>query len=92
MSKKLTIELPEELANYASAKVTAGEYASLDDAVAAGMRKLKDHDDFIDRWVREEVIPSYEKWLADGKPVLTEEEVSDSVEAAIEAAEQRKAS
>ena len=92
MSKKLTIELPDDLASYADAKVTAGEFASLDDAVSAAMRGLKDHDDFIDRWVREEVIPSYDKWVADGRPVFTEDEVSEAVEAAIIAAEQHKAS
>jgi antitoxin ParD1/3/4 len=92
MSKKLTIELPEELANYASAKVTAGEYASLDEAVAAGMRELKDNDDFIDRWVREEVIPSYEKWVADGKPTRSSDEVFADLEARIRERAARKAS
>jgi antitoxin ParD1/3/4 len=92
MSKRVTIELPEDLVSYADEKVSVGEFASLDEAVAAGMRGLKDHDDFIDRWIREEVIPSYDKWVADGKPVFTEEEVCESVEAAIVAAEQRKAS
>lgn len=92
MSKKLTIELPDELATYAQAKVALGEYVSIDEAVAAGVRNLKDHDAAIDRWVKEEVIPSYNQWVADGKPVLTEDEVSASVEAAIAEATQRKAS
>jgi len=92
MSKKLTVELPEDLVAFAAAKVAAGEFASLDEAVAAGVRNLQAEDAAIERWVKEEVIPSYEQWVADGKPVLTEDEVSASVERAIEEAVRRKAS
>jgi len=92
MSKKLTIELSDDLATFAEAKVAAGEYGSVDEAVADGVQRLKDYDALIDRWLKEEVIPSYEQWLADGKPTLTEDEVFASVEAAIEEAAQRKAS
>lgn len=92
MSKKLTIELPEDLASFAEAKVASGAYGSLGEAVLAGVRGLKDQDEFIDRWVKEEVIPSHERWVAKGRPVLTEDEVFASVEAAIEEAARRKAS
>lgn len=92
MSKRVTIEIPDDLAEFAEAKVSAGEFASVDEAIAAGVQSLKDHDAMIDRWIKEEVIPSYEKWVADGKPVLTEDEVFASVEAAIEEAARRKAS
>ena len=92
MSTKLTIELPEDLADYAQAKVDSGAYGSLDEAVAAGMRELKDYDDGIELWLREKVIPSHDQWVADGKPVLTEEDVLASVEAAIVEAAHRKAS
>ena len=92
MSKKLTVELPEDLLAFATAKVAAGEFASLDEAVAAGVRNLQTEDAAIDRWVKDEVIPSYEQWVADGKPLFTEDEVSASVERAIEEAARRKAS
>lgn len=92
MSKRVSIEIPDDLAEFAEAKVSAGEFASVDEAIAAGVQSLKDHDAMIDRWIKEEVIPSYEKWVADGKPVLTEDEVFASVEAAIEEAARRKAS
>lgn len=92
MSKKLVIELPDDLVTFAEAKVSAGEYGSLDEAVAAGVRNLHDHDQMIERWVREEVVPSYDKWVADGKPTLSEEEVFAAVEAGIVEAARRKAS
>lgn len=92
MSKKLTVELPDDLLGFAEAKVAAGDYASMDEAVAVGMRKLQTEDAAIDRWVTEEVIPSYHQWVADGKPTLSEHEVIVSVEAAIQEAARRKAS
>ena len=92
MNRKLTVKLPEDLIAFATAKVAAGEFASMDEAVAAGMRNLQAEDAALDRWVEEEVVPSYEQWVVDGRPVLTEEEVSASVERAIEEAARRKAS
>lgn len=83
MSKTVTVQIPDDLAEFAQAKVAAGEFASVDEAIAAGVQALRSHDALIDRWVREEVLPSYERWVAEGKPVLTEDEVDAAVEAAI---------
>lgn len=91
MSKKLVIELPDDLVTFAEEKVSAGEYGSLDEAVAAGVRNLHDHDQMIERWVREEVVPSYDQWVADGKPTRSTEEVFADLEARIRDAASRKA-
>lgn len=88
----MTIELSDELASFAQAKVAAGEYASLDEAVAAGVRNLQDHDAMIERWFREEVIPSYDQWIADGKPTRSSDEVFRDLEVRIKARTARKAS
>ena len=92
MSKKLTIELPDELVTYARAKVAAGDYGTVDEAIAAGVSNLRDEDAMIDRWVKEEVMPSYEQWVADGKPTRSSEEVFDALEARIRKRAARKAS
>jgi antitoxin ParD1/3/4 len=92
MSKKLTIELSDELATFAQAKVTAGEYESLDEAIAAGVRNLQDHDAVIEQWIREKVIPAYDEWLKNPDDVLTADEVFDSINAELDAIEAKKAS
>lgn len=92
MSKKLTVELPEDLLAFAAAKVAAGEFASLDEAVAAGVRNLQAEDAAIDRWVREEVVPSYEQWVADGKPTRSSDEVFADLEARIRSRASRRVS
>jgi antitoxin ParD1/3/4 len=92
MSKKLTIELPDELVAYAKAKVAAGDYGTVDEAIAAGVSNLRDEDAMIDRWVKEEVMPSYEQWVADGKPTRSSEDVFDALEERIKKRAARKAS
>lgn len=80
MSKKLTIEISDDLANFAQAKVAAGDYASVDEAVAAGVRNLQEHDAMIDRWLRDEVMPTYERWKAGLEKTYTADEVFDKLE------------
>ena len=92
MSEKRTIELSPEQASFIDAKIAAGEFESPEQAVAAGIQNLQDHDAMIERWLQEEVIPSYDRWVADGKPTLSEDEVFESVERAISEAATRKAS
>ena len=92
MTKRVTIDLPDDLVSFAEAKVAAGEYVSLDAAVAAGVQGLQQKDARLERWLREEVIPEYDQWIADGKPVFTEEETFALVEEAIAEVERRKAS
>lgn len=92
MSKKLTIELSDELASFAQAKVAAGEYISMDEAVAAGVRNLQEQDAMIDRWVKEEVIPTYDRWKAGLEKTFSEEETFARVRAHIKSAAAQKAS
>jgi antitoxin ParD1/3/4 len=92
MNKKVTIELPEDLADYAQTKVASGQYGSLDEALTAGMRGLKDHDDMIDRWVKEEVMPTHERWKAGLEAEYTVEQVTQALRERRTARSSRKAS
>ena len=85
MTKRVTIDLPDDLVSFAEAKVAAGEYVSLDAAVAAGVQGLQQEDQQVDGWVREEVVPSFHQWVADGKPTRSSDEVFADLEARIRA-------
>jgi len=63
--QKRTFSLAKEQAEYIDAKVQAGEFASASEVVRAGLRALKERDDAIERWLREEVVPTYDKMKAD---------------------------
>ena len=80
MTNRVTIDLPEDLVRFAEAKVAAGEYASLDAAIAAGVQGLQQADAQLERLLRDEVAPDYDAWLANPDDVLTEDEVFDELD------------
>ena len=90
MSVKREFELSEEDAAFIDDRVKTGG-AEPDEVLGEAIDLLRGREEMIDRWIREEVIPSYDQWVADGKPTRTEEEVAAAVEAAIAEAEHRKA-
>jgi antitoxin ParD1/3/4 len=62
---KRTISLPEEHASFIDAQVANGAYASASEVVRAGLRALQERDMAVERWLREEVAPTYDRMKAD---------------------------
>jgi antitoxin ParD1/3/4 len=73
-----TFSLPAEQAAYIDAKVSSGSFASASEVVRAGLRALEERDAAIERWLREEVVPTYDEAMANpsglipGKSVFAE--------------------
>lgn len=64
-TRRLEIELPEELAEAVRAHVEAGRFASESEAVAAALTLLREQDeDELEDWVREEIAAAYDEWKA----------------------------
>jgi antitoxin ParD1/3/4 len=63
--EKRTISLPAEHAAFIEAKVAAGAYASASEVVRAGLRALQERDAAVERWLREELAPTYDAMKAD---------------------------
>ena len=55
---KRTFSLPKEHADFIDAKVASGDYASGSEVIREGLRALQARDTAIERWLREEVIPT----------------------------------
>jgi antitoxin ParD1/3/4 len=72
---KRTFSLTAEQAAFIDGLVERGDYASASEVVRAGLRALKEHDAVIDQWLREEVVPTYERVRAGIEPTYTVEEV-----------------
>jgi antitoxin ParD1/3/4 len=89
--QKRTFSLPEDQSAYIDAKVAAGGYASSSEVVREGLRALQEKDALIERWLQEEVVPSYDKWVADGRPTRSSDEVFADLEARIKSRAARKA-
>jgi antitoxin ParD1/3/4 len=79
-TQKRTFSLAEEQAEYIDAKVEAGEFASASEVVRAGLRALKERDDAVERWLREEVLPVYDAMEADPSLGIPADEVFADIE------------
>jgi len=63
--RKRTFSLPAEHAEYIDAKVASGAYASASEVVGAGLRALQERDAAVERWLLNEVAPTYDAMKAD---------------------------
>jgi len=54
------VSLPAAQASYIDALVEAGTYASASEVVRAGLRALQEREAAVERWLRDEVAPTYD--------------------------------
>jgi antitoxin ParD1/3/4 len=66
-TEKRTISLPFDQAAFVDSKVASGDYASVSEVVRAGLRALKERDDAVERWLKEDVAATYDAMVADPK-------------------------
>lgn len=64
-AEKRTVSLPSDQAAFIDAKVKSGDYASASEVVRAGLRALKERDEAVERWLREDVAARYDAIKAD---------------------------
>jgi putative addiction module CopG family antidote len=56
----MSITLPVEMADSVRAKVASGAYASESEVIREGLRALEARDEAVERWLRTEVVASYD--------------------------------
>lgn len=56
----MSITLPVEMARLIKEKVASGAYASDSEVIRDGLRALQERDAAVERWLREEVAPTYD--------------------------------
>ncbi|MCM5557615.1 type II toxin-antitoxin system ParD family antitoxin [Pleomorphomonas sp. JP5] len=59
-TKSLSITLPHDMAEMVRAKVSSGEYATESEVIRDGLRFLAARDAALERWLREEVVATYD--------------------------------
>jgi len=77
--EKRTFSLPAEHAAFIDAKVASGAFASASEVVRAGLRALQERDAAVERWLREEVAPTYDAMKADPSRALSGDEVLERI-------------
>jgi putative addiction module CopG family antidote len=74
-TKQLSITIPLDMAEAISAKVSSGEYASESEVIRDGVRTLLARDEVVERWLRDEVVRTYDLLQKDRSLTLTVAEV-----------------
>ncbi len=80
-TEKRTISLPSEQAAFIDAKVRSGDFASASEVVRAGLRALKERDEAVERWLREDVAPVYDAMKADPERALSIDDAFSEIRA-----------
>ena len=57
-TQSLSITLPFEMAQMVKSKVASGEYATESEVIRDGLRTLATRDAIVEKWLREEVVPT----------------------------------
>ncbi len=70
-TRQMSVTLPHDMANMVRAKVTSGEYASESEVIRDGLRALAARDRAVESWLRDQVVPAYDRLHADPDSVLT---------------------
>jgi antitoxin ParD1/3/4 len=77
--RQFSITLPAEMAEVVERKVRSGSYDSASDVLRAGLRALIEHDDALERWLREDVVAGHREYLADPSKGVPASEVLDRI-------------
>ena len=78
-TRQLSITLPIEMADMVKNKVASGDYASESEVIRDGLRTLQERDAAVERWLREEVVPTAMAHEADPSRAIPSDEVFDRV-------------
>lgn len=93
MSKvvKRTFSLTEEQAAFIDPKVASGGYVSGSEVIREGLRGFQEDEATIERWIREEVLPTLQRIDAGEEELVDLDEAFDEILAEIDALEKRSA-
>jgi antitoxin ParD1/3/4 len=80
-TKQLSITLPNEMAAFVREKVASGAYASDSEVIRDGLRALSERDRAVERWLRTDVVATYDAMKADPSRSHSIEEVRTSLAA-----------
>lgn len=78
-TQSLSITLPLEMAQMVKAKVASGEYATESEVIRDGLRVLASRDAVVEKWLRDEVIPTYDAVMADPGKTVPADQVFDEI-------------
>ena len=88
-TRQMSITLPLEMARIVREKVASGGYSSESEVIRDGLRALQERDAAVERWLREDVAPTYDAHKANPEKTIALAEVAARLDAYMDAAEQK---
>lgn len=85
-TQQMSITLPVEMAKLVKDKVASGAYASESEVVREGLRALQERDAAVEKWLREDVVPTYDRYVAGNEVTASLEESGKRLRAYMERA------
>lgn len=76
-TEKRSFTLPAEQTAFIDQLVRSGSYASASEVVRDGLRALQDRNAAVERWLREDVASTYDRWKADPGRTISSEEMAE---------------
>jgi antitoxin ParD1/3/4 len=89
-TEKRTFSLPAEQAAFIDQLVRSGTYATSSEVIRAGLRALQERDAAVERWLREEVAPTYDALTTNPDKVISPVEMTERARKRHEAHSQKK--
>ncbi|MEO8883044.1 MAG: type II toxin-antitoxin system ParD family antitoxin [Devosia sp.] len=83
--QKRTFSLTEEQSSFIDRKVASGEYASSSEVVRAGLRGMAEEEAVLEKWLRDEVVPTIREMEAHPERLVPLDEAFDRIEAKLRA-------
>jgi putative addiction module CopG family antidote len=84
-TQSLSITLPLDMVEMIKTKVASGEYATESEVIRDGLRTLAARDAAVEKWLREEVVPTIEAIDTGTMRTLSPEETRKRLHARIDA-------
>ena len=75
--EKRTISLSSEQGAFIDRLVESGDYTTASEVVRDGLRALQERKNAVERWLREEVAPTYDRMKADPSRGISSEEMAE---------------
>ena len=76
-TEKRTFSLPSEQAAFIDAQVKTGAFASASEVVRAGLRALQERDAAVERWLRDEVVATYDEMKIHPERAISSEDMAE---------------
>ena len=90
-TQSLSITLPHDMAQMVKEKVASGAYASESEVIREGLRALQARDAVVERWLRESVVPVFDRVMKGEEKLLDAAEVFSGLQSRYRARKSKKA-